>query len=699
VPDDEHDQTEPTDADRRPDPPEQTAPETTEASTADGTGGRERDEDEGDRIARKVSQSIQRGAPIVSGFTAFVVTLDLIINAAKPPWQTPLIVIGVVLVLVALLVSAIRSRGGDERKQQRRRRWVFGVIASTGALFLVLGYLLYPIVDRFEDWLADCDDPVELTALVPVDGAAGFQDAIASFNREYVDDNRCRKANVTAYSAPWPSIERAMRQGWSLPEEEAGALEPMRDVGPRPDFWIAESQSQVELAAAALADSPIRYEVFAPSDAEPIGRTPLVLAVPETVRQNGFNGGERTADQPLPDLITELGDAHGTPVLRSDPAVSTSSLLFLRALYGPDGAGGAGARLENRLADAAAATGIALSPSDTGLLCDLTRTESATPAAVLTTEAVLARYNTGGPLGDACPLTDSSRPRLLPVYSDEFGALDYQAVGFDWHDDPWAARRAEVGRELRAWLAGEADGWTPTDMGLRDVHYDGGEIAGDVDFDKAFNVEADPISAGEFENLQADYGENRVPTDVLLAIDHSATMDDPVGGGVSRFELATEGVTTALEYLGAEDRVGLWTFPADGSASHREVLGIGPDPGDGVAALLAATEVSSGVDLHQTMVDGVAELEAAGDGERTSAMVVLTDGADLDTSATTVEEVHAGLDGFGASLYLIAVGEASCRSATFAALTENPRVTCLEAESEQITVTFDSLFNQLWGGR
>jgi hypothetical protein len=694
VPDDEHDQTEPTDTAQTPDSNEKAAPETPAAGSEDE--GHEHGRRDGDGA---VTRALRRYGPAMTGFTAFLAILDLAAGAVKPPWQTPLIVIGIVIVLATLLVSAIRGVGSEGDLVLRKRRPILGVAASTGVLFLVLGYILYPVVDRIEDWLADCDDPVELTALLPVDGAAGFQDAITSFNREYVDDNRCRKANVTAYSAPWPAVEQAMRLGWLLPEEEAEALEPMRDVGPRPDFWIAESQSQVELAAAALDDSEIRYEVFAPSDAEPIGRTPLVLAVPETLRDNGFNGGERTSDRPLPDLITEVGDTHGTPVLRSDPAVSTSSLLFLRALYGQDGAGGAGARLENRLADAGAETGIALSPSDTGLLCDLTRTESATPAAVLTTEAVLARYNTGVPLGGACPLADSSRPRLLPVYGDEFGALDYQAVGFDWHDDPWAEERAEVGGELRDWLAGEEEGWAPTDIGIRDVHYDGGEIAGDVDFDKTFNVEADPISAGEFGDLQADYGVNRVPTDVLLAIDHSATMDDQVSGGVSRFDLATEGVTTALEYLGAEDRVGLWTFPADGPASHREVLGIGPDPGDEVANLLAATEVSGGVDLHQTVVDGIAELEAAGDGERTSAMVVLTDGADLDTSETTAEGVHASLDDSGASLYLIAVGEASCRSATFAALTENPRVTCLEAESEQITVTFDSLFNQLWGGR
>ncbi|MCC3765114.1 hypothetical protein K3N28_18805 [Glycomyces sp. TRM65418] len=690
MPDDEHPRTEPTDP-----------PETTEATAAGGTGGRERAEDEGDRIARKVSQAVRRGTPIVSGFTAFVVTLDLILNAASPPWQKPLVFTGVVLVLIALLVSALRAKSGDEAMDERRRHRWFGAIASAGALFLVVGYLLHPAVDRIQDWMADCGDPVELTVLLPVDGAAGFQDAIAAFNRAYVDGDRCRRANVTAYSAPWPDVEQAMRLGWLPPGKDAAAgdRQPLRDVGPRPDFWIAESQTQVDLAADALRESEVRYEVFARNDAEPIGRTPLVLAVPDAVRADGFLDGERTTDRPLPELITELGDVYGTPVLRSDPAVATSGLLFLRTLYGQDG-DGAGARIENRLADAAAEVGIALSPSDTGLLCDLSRRQGPNPtAAVLTTEAALARYNSGTALGDTCPLAVGSRSGLVPVYGEALGSLDYQAVGLDWHDDPWAERRAAVGDALEAWLAGEEDGWKPTAMGVRDVHYDGGEIEGDLDFDKDFTVEADPISAGEFTDLRADYGENRVPTDVLLAIDHSETMDERVGGGASRFDLAIEGVTTALGYLGAEDRVGLWTFPADGADSYRELLGIGPDPGEAAAELLAASEASQGVDLHQTVVDGIDALEAAGDGERISAMVVLTDGADRDTSQTTAAEVHARLDGSHANLYLIAVGDTSCRSAAFAALTENSRVTCLDAESEQITVTFDSLFNQLWSGR
>jgi hypothetical protein len=656
-------------------------------------------------IARIVEESLASWKPPAVYFSGAAVTIggalgmlvQLLLGTAPRPWSSVLVAIGIGVIILQLLWTRFQIGRG------KRATGFAGFTALAFAIVcaLILGFVLHPVLNRVYDrYFSHCADPVELTVLVPADGAAWFQESIAEFNRRNIDGHRCRKANVTAFSASWPDVERAMAQGWEpAAADDEEPFEPLRDVGPRPHFWIAESQAQIDLAYGLLDDSAVNYQVFAPEDTAPIGRTPLVLAVPDSVLERGFNDRSQTADSPLHELITELGDAYDTPVLRSDPAVSTTGLLFLRALYGPDAEpGGVGARMENRLADAAAETGIALSPSDTAVLCQLAKQGANPAAAVLTTEAALARYNTGGSLGDECALTESPRSGLAPIYGTELGSLDYQAVELGWSDDPWAARRAHVAEDLRAWLAGEDDRWNPTDMGVRGVRYDGGVIAGDVAFDNDFPVEPDPISAGEFRVLEEVYGRNRVPTDVLLAIDRSATMDESAGGGASRFDLAVDGAVAALDYLGAEDRLGLWTFPADGSASHTEVLGIGPDPGDDVAARLDTTEVSHGVDLHQTVVDGVAALEAAREGERFSAMVVLTDGADADTTETTAAAVHDQLADSRVALYLIAVGDASCRSATFSALAEDPRVTCFEAEQQQITTTFDGLFNQLWSG-
>ncbi|MFB9660268.1 VWA domain-containing protein [Glycomyces mayteni] len=623
--------------------------------------------------------------------------IQLLIGAVPQPWSTVLVAVGIGIIIVQLLWSLLRvGAGRGSVRFTGAAVVVFAVVCS-----FILGFLLRPMALQIYDRLYSCGDPVELTVLVPADGAAWFQQAVTEFNREY-GEGECRAANVTAYSAPWPEVEKAMAQGWQPPPEgeEDRPFEALRDVGPRPHLWIAESQTQVELADAKLSDnaSGVRYEVFEPKDAEPIGRTPLVLAVPEPVLDTQrFNDGNPVTDRELNDLIVELGDEHATPVLRSDPAVSTTGLLFYRALA----AQGQAALAESRLANAAASTGIALSPSDTDLLCEIARTQGANPtAAVLTTEMALAHYNTGRALGDGCPSADDMRSGLVPVYGTGLGALDYRAVRLDWTGDPWAERRSKVADDLRSWLAGERSEAYPEALGMRSEDYERDALAGDYRFETGFDVEADPLSADEFEALQTDYGRSRLPTTVLLAVDHSGSMNEEVGGGRTRFELATDGVVAALDYLGVnpEDQAALWTFPVSGSGSHEPVFAMTADPPDDVAERLRDTPSSNGVDLHQTLLDGIAELDAAG-GDGSAAMVVITDGADPDHSGTTVDDVRAGLAEHQANLYLIAVGEASCRSAAFAGLDEDPRVTCLEAEEEQIRTTFDSLFNQLWSGR
>jgi Mg-chelatase subunit ChlD len=674
--------------------PEPDRNDTTEA-TEDGTSAPPAAEPDAKAVP---PQAVYLGGAAMTIGGLLGALIQLLIGAVPQPWSTVLIAVGIVIIIVQLLWSLVPVKDG----RRTARSTGFVVIAVAVACAFLLGFILHPMVLRFYQQFGSCEDPVELTVLVPEDGAAWFQESITDFNREYGEGD-CRAANVTAYSAPWPEAEKAMAQGWQPPPdgEEDRPFEAMRDVGPRPHFWIAESQTQVELADELLGDpaSGVNYEVFEPKDAEPIGRTPLVLAVPEAVFDTqGFNEKSQTTDRPLHELINELDDAYDTPVLRSDPAVSTTGLLFFRALDDH----GSAALAESRLADAAASTGIALSPSDTGLLCEVARSQGAIPyAAVLTTEMALAHYNTGKALGDDCPGADDTRSGLVPVYSTGLGSLDYRGVRLDWTGDPWAEQRTAVADDLQSWLAGESGGSNPEALGMRSEDYERDALAGDYRFDTAFDAESDPLSAAEFDALQVDYGRSRLPTTVLLAVDRSGSMNEEVGGGRTRFELATDGVVTALDYLGVnpQDQAALWTFPVSGSGSHEPVFDMTADPPEDVAERLRAAPTSEGVDLHQTVVDGIAELDAAGLDDGSNAMVVITDGADTDRSGTTAGEVRQRLAESQAQLYLIAVGDAACRSATFAALDEDPRVTCLEAEEEQISATFDGLFNQLWSGR
>ncbi|MQM25930.1 vWA domain-containing protein [Glycomyces albidus] len=641
---------------------------------------------------------------MMGGVGLALVCIQFVLEVAALPSKMVLAFAGMLLASVAYLRATRNTPGLRVRL----------AVCATVCL-LPSAVLAWPAVAQWYDDRGGCKDPVALTVLLPVDGADGFARAVADFNASYTDSEGCRRADVTAYSADWSSVEKAMDLGWPLVREEsqqgpvvgeAGEeteipIQPLRDIGPRPDLWIAESRTQVEVAAERFLEAGAGG-VLDTGEAVPVGTTPLVLAVPEEVSDSGFYGTEQETTIPLPQLIDALTTEHDVPVLRSEPTATHSGLLFLRALYGNDAQqGAAAARLENQLADAAADAGIAPPASDTELLCEVSKQEDL--LAVLTTEAAVARYNDGEPHGEGCTGGDGSS-HLVPVYSDGFGALDYQAARLTWPDDPGSGERSRVAAELQDWLAGEGR-WRPEHIGVRGPEYSGGELldGGVEHLVPEYTVAAEPIDTALYESLREAYDQNRPPTDVLLAIDRSETMND-TSGGSTRFELATAGVDAALRYLGEQDRAGLWTFPGEGSDPYTQHLGIGEDPGR-ADELLKGAEVSQGVELHRTIVAGAAALAQIAEGDadaatesRVSAMVVLTDGADRDTSTTTTEDVLAALGDSDVRLYLIAVGDASCRSAAFRDLTSNGLVTCLEAQEDRITATFDGLFDTLWSG-
>ncbi|WP_035704084.1 vWA domain-containing protein [Glycomyces tenuis] len=577
------------------------------------------------------------------------------------------------------------------------RKLLAGLLAVVAALTVAVGVGLTQIREFVNP---SCDDPVELSVLLPVDGAFGFEEGVGEFAEQYVDDSGCKLANVTAYSAPWPDVQKALELGWEVDEELESddplfGFAPQRDVGPRPDLWLAESPAQVELAEELLSGAGSDGVLDADA-AAPIGSTPLVMAVPDQIFDTGFGPDNQILDESPASLAQRLGDEYGLSVVRADPTLSHTALSFLKFLYDDD-AEAVGVQIEKQLARSAEDIGLGLPGSDTSLICGLTETSSSgAGTAVLTTERALSQHNSGAPLGDDCPLRVGSRSGYSPLYLEELGSLDYRAARLGW-DDPWADRRSEVAEDLSAWLAGEDEAWSPERIGIRGNGYDGAAIEGDLNFALNFQPSGEPLTAGEPAALLSTYGESRVPTNVLLAIDDSLTMGTQIGGeGLSRFELAVEGVRAALGYLSPRDAAGLWTFPAEGAASHDVLLEIASGRGPQDADLLSDHPLVRGVDLHQTLVEGVEALEASSGEDSVEAMVVLTDGADRDDSAIGVADVIDRVTDSEVSLYIIAVGDASCRSKNFTDMTASPRIRCIEAEEGQIKTTFDSLFGQLW---
>jgi hypothetical protein len=626
-------------------------------------------------------------------------------------WQWALLVAGGLVGATVLLVRWAEKRRDPPRHRRPKRHTFSNSVLGLAGFFAIVGVLPLSFGPAATPFASGCGDPVELRVLLPEDGADGFTDAIGTFNEQYRDPfSDCLLANVTPYAASWHEIESAFRLGWEpqtgAPDEaESGRFDPMRAVGPRPDFMITESRTQIELATEALAEARSDPDsVLGAAPAMPIATTPLVLAASGETRDFLNDAKAADPDLTLSEMVERLGD-RAVPVLRTNPAVSHSGALFLNALYGADAVADLETtRMENRLSGWAATTGVPAPATNADLLCGLLEpgVEATSPvigAAVLTTEAALSRYNEGAALGEACPDVNGSRTGLFPVYGGGMGQLDYQAVQLDW-DGSRSDARAKAANALAEWLAVvDAGDWHPTEIGLRDIPYRGREIEGAAGFEANPEVDTEPLPAAVYNGLQRFYGESRVDTSVLVAIDHSMSMEYD-NGGSTRFELAAEAAATARGYLGEDDRMALWTFPNAQGASHTRLLPFGSHTGDTITTALEASTPHMAVELHQMMIDGAAAVaeDAAEDDtqDRVKAMVVLTDGDDEDDDPT-VAAVHAALDDEQVALYVIAVGDVSCGTGLFVDLDAHSRVTCLDAKPDQLTAVFDRLYIQLWG--
>lgn len=639
-------------------------------------------------------------------------------------WRVLLIAWGGALATAAVFWRRHRSNGRHAQQHGRRpNRFSTAVIAAGGALMLIG---VNP-PSLLEEETVPCGDPIELRVLLPEEGASGFAEAIAAFDKQHTDKTGCRVANVTTYDASWNDIEKALELGWEPQVQstedvesdepsatssaettaEHGAFEPMRDVGPRPDLLIVESATQIELASRA----PKASKALGSNRPTPIGTTPLVLAVPQDAQAALDTAKVSNPDLTLSEMIKVLSDMdEPVPVLRTNPAVSHTGILFLEALYGADATSTPETKAkENQLSAWTTSEGIPMPATNTDLLCTIFNppkadseqlpqtTGSAPPtpalnAAALTTEAALARYNSGADIGERCPKR-GSRSGLFPYYEGGMDELDYQAVGLDW-DEPMADDRAKVAEDLTQWLA-NGDDWKPTLIGIRNIGYTDGKIEGDIGFDREVDIEAVPLSSVEYQELQAFNGENGVDASVLVSIDHSMSMTEQ-NGETTRFELAAEAASTACSYLGDDDRLGLWTFPDPQGASHTEQLPFGEHECEAVADSLADSRPFKAVELHQMMIDGAEAVAAGASGDQVKAMVVLTDGVDKD-DAPTVADVHAALEQTQVTLFVIAVGDVSCESGLFKDLATDPQVICLTADPNQLTSTFDHLYSRLWG--
>lgn len=547
-----------------------------------------------------------------------------------------------------------------------------------------------------------CDEPVEVRVLVPDESAPAFA-ALAQRFAERRDGDGCRPAHLTVYPAAWPRVRKAFAEGWT------GTA--LRDLGPRPDVWIAESLEQYGRVAADAAARGRATPLVA--DPWPFAYTPLVLGVPNPRAESltAHAGGTTLA------RLRAAAGQIGLPLVRPDPSLSYTGLRHTEAMYRHETEPRVRRDIEQRLGTAADNGGFPLG-DESALLCRRRAApDDTTSSALHITEQALVRYNAGRGLGASCPLPGEPRVRLTAFYpapgdgfEERAESLDYNLVRWPEEGGGYRERRREAVDAFATWLTGDEGRGALLDEGLRPADGQGGLVAeqygarGDADYVRGAwqGPPTGPLSVRLDATLTA-YLDARRETEVLLAVDVSGSMGVPVDAeGRTGLQVATSAVSASLALLGPRDRFGLWTFPGDGDAPYTEIMPIAaaPDPGARAAEVARdlAARVPGGRDspVYRTVTDGLARLAGAGP-DVLPVLVVFTDGADTTRTPGIDAAVEAAASG-GVRVFVVAVGEASCLSGPLSTIAADSGGACVDAEYGTVGARLGELFGLLWGG-
>ncbi|MFI9642331.1 trypsin-like peptidase domain-containing protein [Micromonospora sp. NPDC051925] len=615
---------------------------------------------------------------------------------------------------------ARRTRPAGPVGQARwgRVRWLrWGWLAALAAVALAGIAVVSP------EPLPGCAPPVELRVAAAPDDLLTYQ-AVAAAYAVSSSVRGCRTTNVFVYSAPAGEVAQGLRRGWSAsagqPATATGPATPAwypADVGPRPDVWFP---------GAEPLDDQLR-KLPAVRDFATIAWSPLVLGVPRVLVESARDDADRQRALTWPELFAKASRAPadapvvtgsgrrvagtGWQVVRPDPTVSPEARMVDVALYGRSGTTQLRQEVEQPLETTQDQRGYPLGTLATVLCRQRQLAQDPTgpvPPAVITTEQAVVRFNGGDRLGDACAELGPPVPAraMVAFYPVQTPGVDHRVVRLRWSTSVQSPAARATADDFQHWLAGPGRDVLRA-QGFR-VSARGGPGSGltaqngvlpDWPLDNPQWKLADASDVLALNTADQRYREARRPARVLLALDSSGSMLAPAGRG-TRFDLAVDGVATALRQLGARDEVGVWTFSTayPGAAGRPRPVGrADPDRDAALLARLRRTVPAGDTPLHRTIDDGVRELRRLGGPDNhLRAMVVLTDGR--DTASGRLTPRLAGQP--PVRLYVIAIGEASCDDRVpERTLRQAARATggdCREAAASTVDQRLTDLFGQLW---
>jgi Ca-activated chloride channel homolog len=485
-----------------------------------------------------------------------------------------------------------------------------------------------------------------LIAAVPPDDVPVIGALVAKYDATSPNvAGKCVDVRILAKSAG--EVADALARGW----------DPKVD-GPPPDIWLPGATSWVILARARTKKPSASV---LPDSSTSFAQSPFVVAMP---RPMAVALGWPAKPLGFKDLVAIGADPAGWAKAghpewgylrlgKTNPLISTSGLHALIAAYFAATGISADLTMAN-LTDPkvmAFVKGVELATvhygdSTTTFLRNLQRADSAghgldyVSAIALEEHQVLA-YNSGNPTGDPGLAGSHAAPKvpLAAIYPKEGTLISdnpFVVLNGAWVTPTQKDSAADL---LSFLLAPEQQRWLQ-DAGYRDAQGRAGQRVAPAngllpDQPKAV---IKPPTSSVLDKLQASWWLVRKPARILVIVDVSGSMAAEVPGtGTSKLGLVKAALLAALDQIGEEDQVGLWTF----SDQHQQVVPIGRvgaqrstlkravgglSPGGGT---LLYTTVRAGLDYMKTQLAP----------NYITAVVVLTDGADTNSGEAALTDL------------------------------------------------------------
>lgn len=595
-------------------------------------------------------------------------------------------------------------------------RWArhrkYAALLAVGTVVLVVTPLVFATVFSGPIGLPFCPIATQVRVLTTPDQLDTTEELVTRYVQLTTAANKhCPLVTMYVYAVDpgttGADVEAALAKGWN----DDGRTVPSRDLGPRPDMWLAGSDADVsrvqQLARRGNQPPPVRDADYS------LASSPVVLGI------FGSQVPERFRNHQPATWSDILADGTLGGIVRADPRNSTDAATATLAMYLSEGwqPGDTSRNLsllrqvEQRIRGSLGSLGSSQVDGTAALLCRVAAAND--PRPVIASEQALLRFGMLGAAGCARPAT-----KPLLVYPSDTLLLDHPFVRFTWT----SARADQAVRAFRDWLGGPDGRAELLRLGLRPGGtIDPGAMPSDRQGpppERPPHRSAPPVdhACGQTEQVTSSVGGDvlltdltcaldtylklQVPGRVLLAVDSSGSMGEPVGpAGQTRATVVAGAVRHGLNQMGPQDEFGLWEFPQNSTGQgHRELVPVRKGTvgqRDRVTAALARLRPQGNTPLYTTIVDAVRLPSLREKSDLHAALVVLTDGEDT-SGGLTADDVRAAVRSAGVRVFVIAVGEASCEGSPIEGIGGGH---CYHTDFNHIDGTLHQLFSVLWGGR